>query len=111
MALKRQTQQLSQLDKDEWIDFASVVQNLEECLSKIFKPTLYNWSCFKNAAFRENDPHPEIHWHFIPRYKDKIEFEGFIFDDPDFGFIPQPIPHIIPDEIMTKIESIIKENL
>jgi diadenosine tetraphosphate (Ap4A) HIT family hydrolase len=31
------------------------------------------------------NPDPHLHWHFIPRYKEKIQFEGLIFDDKYFG--------------------------
>jgi len=64
-----------------------------------------------NKAYRVDPPNPEIHWHFIPRYDKKIEFEGLTFEDPDFGYIPQPIERKIPDEIMQKLMDEIKRNL
>lgn len=111
VALKRQCQSLSELEDTEWKDFILTVRRMENSLNKAFHPTLYNWSCFKNAAYREGEPNPEIHWHFIPRYDYQVEFEGLKFDDPDFGYIPQPIARIIPGEVMGKIKSEIKKNL
>ena len=111
IALKRQSQSLSELEDPEWKDFAEVVRKLEYSVSEAFKPDLYNWSCFKNATFRDKDPNPEIHWHFIPRYRVEVEFEGLKFDDPDFGYFAKPIAHIIPREVMDKIKSEIKRNL
>jgi diadenosine tetraphosphate (Ap4A) HIT family hydrolase len=110
VALKRQCQSLSELEDSEWDDFKFLVRKLETSLNETFHPDLYNWSCFKNAAFRDDDPTPEIHWHFIPRYQSEIKFGGLIFDDPDFGYIPQPIPRIIPADVMEKIKLEIKRN-
>lgn len=64
-----------------------------------------------NSAHRTDPPNPEVHWHFIPRYNYKIEFEGLKFYDPDFGYIPQPIERKIPDNIMKKIIDKIKKEL
>jgi diadenosine tetraphosphate (Ap4A) HIT family hydrolase len=111
VALKRHCQDLSQVEEDEWVDFAIIVQKLEKSLEKSFHPTLYNWSCFKNSTFRSENPNPEIHWHFIPRYKDTRKFEGIIFQDHDFGYIPLPLKKEIPEEIMEKIAIKIKKHL
>ena len=110
IALKRECQSLSDLEDEEWTDFILIVRKMEHSMDKSFKPALFNWSCFKNAAFRDDDPHPEIHWHFIPRYHEVVEFCGLEFDDPDFGYIPKPIARIIPEEIMEKLKLEIKKN-
>lgn len=111
LALKRQCQSLSELEDSEWADFAVLVRKLEHCVSEAFRPDLYNWSCFKNAAYRDRNPNPEIHWHFIPRYQGEVEFGGLIFDDPDFGYFAKPIARIIPYEVMEKIKTELKKNL
>ena len=111
VALKRHCRDLSQVNNDEWIDFAQVVEKLEKSLTQTFQPTLYNWSCFKNSVFRDENPNPEIHWHFIPRYQEPVNFEGISFPDPDFGYIPLPKKREIPVEVMEKLERKIKENI
>jgi Diadenosine tetraphosphate (Ap4A) hydrolase and other HIT family hydrolases len=111
VVLKRNCRDLSGLEKREWIDFGLTVERLENSVAKSFNPSLYNWSCFKNSVFRYENPNPEIHWHFIPRYKSEVEFGGLKFDDPDFGYIPKPIERIIPKEVMEKIKLKIKKNL
>jgi diadenosine tetraphosphate (Ap4A) HIT family hydrolase len=111
VALKRHCRDLSELEKEEWIDFGLTVAGLENSTFKSFNPTLYNWSCFKNSTFRDENPDPEIHWHFIPRYKDEVEFGGLKFRDPDFGYLPQAIERKIPEEVMEKIKLKIKKNL
>jgi len=111
VALKRQCSNLSELDKNEWQEFSSIVQMMESALETIFKPTLFNWSCFKNAAFRDEYPEPEIHWHLIPRYKHETEFHNIKFKDPDFGYIPQPVERKIPEDVMIKMIDEIKYKL
>ena len=111
VALKRQCKSLSELEDEEWKDFVLTVRRMENSVSKAFHPALYNWSCFKNAAFRTGEPKPEIHWHFLPRYHEETEFGGLTFDDPDFGYIPKPIARIIPGEVMNQIKSEIKKYL
>ncbi|MBI5679964.1 MAG: HIT family protein [Methanobacterium sp.] len=111
VALKRQCSSLNELQSEEWSEFTEIVQNMEITLKKTFNPTLFNWSCFMNSAYRVSSPNPEVHWHFIPRYNKKVEFEGLIFEDPDFGYIPQPLEHKIPDEVMKKLMAEIKKNL
>ena len=111
VALKRHCRDLYQVNNEEWIDFAQVVEKLEKSLTQTFQPTLYNWSCFKNSVFRDENPNPEIHWHFIPRYQEPVNFEGISFPDPDFGYIPLPKKREIPVEVMEKLERKIKENI
>jgi diadenosine tetraphosphate (Ap4A) HIT family hydrolase len=111
VALNRPCRNLSELEDREWMDFSKVVKRMEFALDKTFKPTLYNWSCFKNAAFRGENPHPELHWHLIPRYKGAVEFQGIKFEDPDFGFIPHPKERKIPENVMKLIIRDITTNL
>lgn len=111
VVLKSHRGKLSELTSEEWDEFVKIVEKLETTLTKIFNPTLFNWSCFMNKAYHARQPNPEIHWHFIPRYDREIEFEGLIFEDPDFGHIPQPIEHKIPEDIMKKLMDEIKRNL
>jgi diadenosine tetraphosphate (Ap4A) HIT family hydrolase len=111
IVLKRQCNNLSELRSEEWAEFTVIVQEIEKALNHIFKPTLFNWSCFKNAAFRVQNPNPQIHWHLIPRYKELTVFEGVKFEDLDFGYIPQPINREISENVMENMKIKIKEQL
>jgi diadenosine tetraphosphate (Ap4A) HIT family hydrolase len=112
VALKKKRANLSEVSDEEWDDFVGIVRKMEDSVDKSFKPDLFNWSCFKNAAFRKDSESvdPEIHWHFIPRYQKSVLVYGIEFDDPDFGHIPQPIARIVPREVMDKIKLLIKNN-
>ena len=62
-----------------------VVKKLEAALKKSFDATMFNWSCLMNNAYQNDPPDPQVHWHFRPRYNHKVDFEGEIFEDKDFG--------------------------
>ena len=111
IALNRSCSDLSELENVEWEEFSVIVREMENVLNKLFKPSLFNWSCFKNAAFRVENPHPHVHWHLIPRYKDITVFNGMEFEDLDFGYIPQPIKHEISEYDMDMMRTKIQENL
>ncbi len=111
IAIKRHCSNLSELEDNEWIEFSRLVREMEIVINKLFKPTLFNWSCFKNAAYRFDNPDPEVHWHLIPRYDSEVEFLGIKFEDPDFGYIPQPITGEIPKEVMHSMLSKFKAHL
>jgi len=100
IAIRRHCSNLSDLEDIEWKEFSIIVREMEFILDEIFKPTLFNWSCFKNSAYRVDNPDPEVHWHLIPRYDHEVEFQGIKFEDPDFGFIPQPVKRKIPETVM-----------
>lgn len=111
LALKRKCRDLSELDRAEWNDFSSAMRMLEAALRMLFSPDLFNWSCFKNSAFRDPEPDPEVHWHFIPRYSRPVHFAGECFTDPDFGHIPLPIVGRVSEAVMDKLESALKDAL
>jgi diadenosine tetraphosphate (Ap4A) HIT family hydrolase len=111
VAQKRGCKDLSEVELEEWADFGLIVKKLEETLKTMFKPTLFNWSCFKNATFRSENPQPEVHWHFIPRYKEEVSFGGLNFQDPDFGYIPQPITLRLPPEVHKNLKKQIETHL
>ncbi|MGC9517189.1 MAG: HIT family protein [Methanomicrobiales archaeon] len=111
IVLKRHCKDLMELTVEEWIDFGVVVEKFESSLDKMFQPALFNWSCFKNAAFRVNPANPQIHWHFIPRYDKTVEFMDFTFKDPDFGYMPQPVTRLIPSKVKKELLEQLKKNL
>ncbi|MGZ7070156.1 MAG: HIT family protein [Methanobacterium sp.] len=111
VVLKNHRSNLKDVKSTEWAEFGQIVNDLETILEKTFCPSLFNWSCFMNSAYRVNPHNPEVHWHFIPRYDNKIKFEGLEFTDPDFGYIPQPIERKVPENVMKMIMEKIKKNL
>lgn len=85
VALKREESELSGLIKEEWSEFFYVVKRMERTIKKAFNATMFNWGSLMNSSYLQNHPDPHLHWHFIPRYREPIEFNGRIFKDPCFG--------------------------
>jgi len=46
---------------------------------------MFNFACLMNNAYRDNET-PKVHYHFVPRYKDKLELFGKIYKDKHFGY-------------------------
>ena len=114
VALKRDETELSGLNGQEWADLARVVKKLESATRKAFHATMFNWGCLMNSSYLEDPPCPHLHWHFIPRYWESVEFKGETFDDPCFGMSTmhdrrQLNP--ISDELKKEIKNKILENL
>ncbi|WP_414468784.1 HIT family protein [Methanobacterium sp. ACI-7] len=111
VALKRHDGVLARLSEKEWVDFGKTVNILESALKKSFSPTLFNWGALMNADYMKENPDPHIHWHFIPRYKNKVEFDGLVFVDKYFGSMqPRPIEEV-PASVRKKIIEKIKEKI
>ena len=111
MALNRHAEDLSNLTKEEWLEFGELVCKLEFSVKQCFDVTMYNWGSLMNASYLEEPPDPHVHWHFIPRYNHEVEFDGLIFEDPYFGTMkPRPF-RALPDPVRGKIIQIIKDNI
>lgn len=85
LALKRDETELSGLTNEEWADLSQVVKKLESAVKMAFNATMFNWGCLMNSSYLEVPPSSHLHWHFIPRYRDPVEFQGKKFEDPCFG--------------------------
>ncbi len=111
--LKRDCEELSKLTSEEWLDFhENVVKKLESVFKKVFNATMFNWSCLMNNAYQDKNPKPYVHFHFRPRYKDKIEFSGEVFSDPDFAHhYNRERKDFVSEELLRKISDEIKKHL
>jgi len=56
-------------------------QKWKNSLKKSFGTTMFNWVCLMNDAYKSKNPKPQVHFHLIPRYKNKVEFAGKRFVD------------------------------
>ena len=85
LLLKRQCGDLAEITRDEILDFFDLVKKMESMFREVFGATMFNWSCLMNNAYQEKPSHPQVHWHFIPRYDHPVEFAGKTFRDPNFS--------------------------
>lgn len=108
--LKRDCGDLSNLTSEEWLDFhEKIVKRLESALKNAFGATMFNWSCLMNNAYQEENPRPYVHFHFRPRYKNIVKFEGEEFLDSEFGYHYNPKrERIVSQELLEKIYHEIK---
>ena len=114
VALKRDEIELSGLTNEEWFDFSYVVKKLEKSIKKAFNSTMFNWGCLMNSSYLETPPSPHLHWHFIPRYRNPIEFHGKTFEDLCFGsstMYDRRGPVELSDDFRKKIKTRIMEYL
>ncbi len=103
---------LTELTDEELTNFGELVKKYESAVKKSFGADVFNWMCFMNNAYQEENPNPHVHWHVRPRYKNVVVFQGQEFTDPDFGKnYNRDREFIVPDELFQKIKLKIVENL
>jgi diadenosine tetraphosphate (Ap4A) HIT family hydrolase len=86
VTLKHHKENLSQLSKAEWDEYASLVKRLETACKQALGATLFNWSCLMNNAYQLSPPNPHVHWHFRPRYEKELTIRDVTFTDKSFGY-------------------------
>jgi len=110
--LERHAGDLTDLTLAEITESFRLVKNFEDALRQAFDATMFNWSCYMNNAYQETPPNPHVHWWAIPRYDNIVEFDGRIFEDPNFG---NPYDHgrwfAAPLELRCDIADRIKANM
>lgn len=112
IALKRRCGALKCLKDEEWLDFGRLVKILESSLKKAFRPVMFNWGALMNADYLFENPYPHVHWHFIPRYNEKVQFEGLVFEDKCFGSSTRAMKtREVPEDVRRKIIEKIRENI
>jgi ATP adenylyltransferase len=111
VSLKRHHSTLTGLRNEEWEEFIEIVEKMESALKKAFQSTLFNWGCLMNTFYLEDALDPHLHWHFIPRYKNPVQFAGHTFEDPHFGYMRPRPPKKISQEVRDKIANKIREFL
>ena len=114
VALKRFEGDLDGLNDGEWQEFSKIVKNLEHALKTAFNSTMFNWGCLMNSSYLNDPPNPHVHWHMIPRYKEKTKFAGLTFEDPCFGSSTMKAKvgfRKVAEDVRIKIIKEIKNNL
>ena len=77
---------LSDIEPEGWEELGRIVKELERVCKKVFGATMFNFSCLMNNAYKD-DTKPMVHFHFMPRYKDKVELFGKVYEDVHFDII------------------------
>jgi diadenosine tetraphosphate (Ap4A) HIT family hydrolase len=90
----RHVPRVAELTRAEMNGFHQIFRQLEPVLEGTFGASLVNLSCERNWAYRKSnpdppflngEPNPHVHWHVVPRYKQRVRFMGVDWQDPAFG--------------------------
>ena len=76
---------LGELTKEEWADLGNIEKDLETITKKLFNATMINFACLMNDAYKNNEE-PNVHFHFIPRYKEELILFNKKYKDKHFGY-------------------------
>lgn len=85
LVLKSHCEFLSELSEDEWKDLHEQIKKVENCMKSLLGADLCNWCCLMNSFFKEEKPHPHVHFHVRPRYSRPVEINGRSYSDEEFG--------------------------
>jgi diadenosine tetraphosphate (Ap4A) HIT family hydrolase len=75
---------LEDLNAAEDLEYLILQRCVILALKQAFKCKLVNLLHDVNPAFKEEPANPHVHWHFIPRYEDKILFASRVFHDTEW---------------------------
>lgn len=78
-------EKLSDLTDEEWQELGKIEKELERITKKLFNATMFNFACLMNNAYKDNEK-PHVHFHFIPRYNNKINLFNKVYRDKHFGY-------------------------
>ena len=76
---------LSDLTDKDWVELGKIEKELERITKKLFNATMHNFACLMNNAYRDNEK-PHVHFHFVPRYKNKVIIMDKKYKDKHFGY-------------------------
>src|ERR1019366_6447028 len=97
---------LGQLSQEEWQDFQNIVQRLGPAYEKAFGANPLNIGCYMNNGYKDDPPHPHVHWHIFPRYRKAPVLNGIAYDDPLFGhFYNDNAERLVSIEVVEQIAS------
>lgn len=101
--LNRHAEKISDLTSRELISLGRVMKKAENIINKTFKPDKYNYLQLGNGI-------GHLHFHGIPRYATKREFEGLKYIDKKFGLPPIWSYKNVSHELVAKIRDVLLSN-
>jgi diadenosine tetraphosphate (Ap4A) HIT family hydrolase len=103
---------LGELSDAEWSDFRDIQRKLEPAYQKAFGAVPLNVGCFMNHGFKDDPPHPHVHWQVYPRYEKPVTFAGITFEDDRYGeFYDNDAVRMVSNEVVTQIAEALKAHL
>ncbi|MBS3167997.1 HIT family protein [Candidatus Woesearchaeota archaeon] len=78
----RHIERVSELKRDEHLEYLKIVKELERALKESFQPDKIN-----HLMLAMVEPH--VHYHVVPRYAEERNFAGYNWIDREFGGMPK----------------------
>jgi diadenosine tetraphosphate (Ap4A) HIT family hydrolase len=97
---KRPCERISELTDNELIELGKVMRDMEQALSKNFRPDRFNYLQLGNVLHH-------LHFHGIPRYSSKKTFAGLEWVDVSFGGPPTISKISVDEEVKRSIKNAI----
>ncbi len=85
MVCNRHRESVRELCAEEWLDLKTVMDALERMLAAELGATMFNWSCLLNDAYKADPPHPHLHFHLRPRYRQPLSIADLVYVDHEFA--------------------------
>lgn len=103
---------LGKLSREEWSEFEEIVPKLENAYKQAFGAEPLNMGCFMNNGYRDDPPHPHVHWQIFPRYKEPAKLKGLIFKDDRYGnFYDDDARRIVDQQVVEEIVQRLRAHL
>jgi len=105
--LKRHAIDVIELEAGEREElFEEILPELKNAADNLFSPDLYNYSSLGNSV-------RHLHFHFIPRYSSKREFDNQVFLDENWNshYKPYPKGFEIENKTFEKLKSSIASEI
>ena len=103
---------LGELVHEEWAEFEAMVPKLERAYKLAFGANPLNMGCFMNHGFKDDPPHPHVHWQIFPRYKSSYELAGIVFKDARYGeFYDDDARRPVGDDVVSEIVQQLKRHI
>ncbi len=82
VACKKHVDDISNLSKEERIQFMEDVSHVAEIMHELFKPDKINFGAY-------GDTMHHLHFHLVPKYKDEFEWGGVFAMNPGQTFLKE----------------------
>lgn len=104
LSLKRQCESFSKLQQEEFCDLNNIIKVVESVLKKTFNYDVMNYLMLMMVD-------KQVHYHIIPRYENKVLFEGKELEDEFWPGLPNLTGETMDINMLNNICSYIKDNL
>ncbi len=106
VVLNRHIEDFFDTEKEELLQYFSVVRDLRDAAKSLFKPDMFNYSVLGNDKIH-------VHLNFVPRYSEPRVFSGFKFVDNRWGsnYSPYDKDFKVPDNVLSDIREALKSRL